>query len=169
MVGFWFDDNIIMNQDTFIEKLKNETYTRIAKDVGKPNKAVITIKDTDKLHIPHGDKNYIRINNINDADMLVHIQQHLVHSNRCIIDILTSSSSNECQKINDNIRKKVHEYSISKIDDDWKNMYPQYIDESDEDYLDRLCHIIMHHECPQKLKMIYCNECICNWLNSSKW
>lgn len=168
MATFWIEGGQVMNQDKFLEELRKDTEIGDSRNMGKPKKVSSKLEDIDKLHIPHGDKNYKRINNVNDSDMLIHIQQYLAPSNRCILDMITSGE-HTCQKTNDNIRRVLHQYALSQIDDDLKDDYPRYFDENEDDYIDRLCHIIMHTKHPQKLRMLYCSECIRNWLNSQEW
>jgi hypothetical protein len=168
MATFWIEGDKIMNQDKFLEELSKDTDITDSRDIGKPKKNGINNVVTEALHIPHGDINRKRINNICDADLLIHLQQYLIPTGRCIIDMITSSH-HECIKTTDDIRRSVRQYASSRITKELYNEYPQYCDESADDYIDRLCHIIMHKHNPWKSEMMYCGECIRKWLNSHEW
>ena len=136
--------------------------------------AHMKIFDIEKMKEPHGDKNFRRLNNINDYDLLVHIQQTLSIKNQCIIEIITGNGV-RCINHNETIDRKVKNFAMQDITDEFRKENPKYTDdegnetETDENYECRLCHLIMQHNHPRKLQMIKCAECIHQWMNSDKW
>lgn len=140
-------------------------------------------KDVDKLKTPNGIDNRHRINNLCTYDLLVHIQQTLSLSNRCIIELITNED-HRCLNTNDTIQHRIHQFAGQFVDDELREKYPRsvvrykvpgtesdfdYRDETDDEWFDRLCHLIMHRDHPAKFQMIKCEECLYEWLNSSKW
>lgn len=126
-----------------------------------------------KLKQPNGDKNYRRLGNVNKYDLLVHIQQSLNIKNLCIIEIITGHPT-KCLNHNETIDRLVKNFASKDITQDLLELYPKLkddkgVEESDDSYHCRLCHIIMHHNHPRKLQMIKCEECIQKWLHSDKW
>ena len=71
-------------------------------------------------------------------------------------------------------RHSARRFQSKEITEELKSRYPKIkdengVEESDESYICRLCHIIMHHNHPRMLQMIKCEECIQAWMNSDKW
>jgi hypothetical protein len=137
--------------------------------------------DVDKLKVPSGRLNSHRLNNINMYELLTHIQQTLSLNNRCIIEMITNED-HRCINTNETIQRRIHLFAEKFINDDFKQANPKqkvrfkvdednfdYRDETDEEWLDRLCHIYMHRYHPSKLQMIKCEECLQCWMNSDKW
>lgn len=124
--------------------------------------------DVDKLKIPGGRINSHRLASINDYDLLCHIQQTLSLTGKCIIEMITNEDK-QCIKHSDIIAKKIRLFAERFITNELKEKYPKHKDESDESYDERLCHLIIHRDHPNKLQMIKCEECIQQWMNSDKW
>ena len=135
------------------------------------------------MKIPPGLYNRHRILNTSTYDLFVHIQESLATNNRCIIDLITNNS-HKCPNTTDTIQRRIHQYAEQFIDDAFIDSNPRnkvqckvdgtdnqftYRWETDEEWHDRLCHLMMHRNHPQKLQMIKCEECLQEWLNSSKW
>ena len=138
-------------------------------------------RDVSKLKVPSGRTNGHRLLNINTYDLLAHIQETLSMSNRCIIELITNED-HRCLNMNKDIQRRIHRFAGQFIDDEFRKQHPRSKvkfkisadkydtrDETDEEWFDRLCHIFMHKEHPQKLQMIKCEECLQKWLNSSEW
>lgn len=142
--------------------------------------------EVSKLKIPNGDKNYKRLTNMCNYDLLTHIQETLSMSNRCILELITNED-HQCINNNDTILNRIHQFAESNMNDEFILTHPRSKvryksdededgkpifstrDETDEEWHDRLCHLYMHAHHPHKLQMIKCEECIQHWLNSSKW
>lgn len=139
--------------------------------------------DVEKLKVPTGKNNRHRINNISDYDLLCHIQSTLSLTGRCIIEMITNED-HLCIKTNDTIQRRIHQFAEKFITEEFKRDHPKtdvrfkvegtedrfdYRPETDEEWIDRLCHLIMHRNHPNKLQMIKCEECLQCWLNSDKW
>lgn len=132
--------------------------------------------DITKLKIPSGRHNRDRLENINMYDLLMHMQEILLLSNKCILELITNES-HPCVGVSDeDVRRRIRQFAEQFITDDLKKTYPQHFkkdghdyDESDEDYICRLCHIIMYYEYPRKYRIIKCEECLQKWMNSSIW
>lgn len=138
--------------------------------------------DVDKMKQPPGPINSRRLLNTNMYDLLVHIQQSLSMNNRCILELITNES-HSCLKMNDTIQRRIRQFALSYIDDDFRKSYPRSTfrykvpgretyatrEETDEEWDDRLCHMYMHINHPYKLQMIQCEECLQHWMNSDKW
>lgn len=137
--------------------------------------------DVDKLKKPAGKTNGHRINNINDCDLLTHIQQTLSLTGRCILEMITNED-HSCIKMNDTIGRKIRLFAEDKITESFREAHPRgkirykisenefdYRDETDEEWNDRLYHMYMHQNHPSKLQMIKCEECLQQWMNSDKW
>ena len=140
-------------------------------------------KDVGKLKVPSGRCNGFRLDNINMYDLLAHIQETLSITNRCIIELITNED-HRCVNENDTIRRRIHVFADEHMSESFKQDNPKikirfkvpdtedefdYRLETDEEYHDRLCHIFMHRNHPQKLQMIKCEECLQQWMNSDKW
>lgn len=151
-------------------------------DYGYPqNRRVYTptkvFSDITKLKIPSGKYNRHRLGNINMYDLLMHMQETLSLSNKCIIELITNEE-HKCVGVgtNENVSRRIRQFAEQFITDELKKTYPQHFkkngynyDESDDDYICRLCHIIMQHEHPRKYQIIKCEECLQAWMNSSIW
>lgn len=137
--------------------------------------------DIEKLKVPGGRTNGHRINNINDYDLLTHIQETLSLTGRCIIEMITNED-HVCLKMNDTILRRIHQFADKNMDESFILSNPKIkmhvkIDEdkyeerweTDDEWHDRLCHMYMHQYHPAKLQMIKCEECMQKWLNSDKW
>lgn len=133
-------------------------------------------KDIRKLKVPGGRTNGHKLNNINMYDLIMHIQETLSLSNKCIIELITNERHSCVGVGNEDVRRRIRQFAEQFITDDLKNTYPQFFkknghdyDESDDDYICRLCHIIMQYEYPHKYQIIKCEECLQKWMNSSIW
>lgn len=176
MAKFYMEDGSIKSGDTiYNEWLLKQIHTscdaRAYDEERSP--AHMELLEIEKLKEPHGDKNYRRLGNVCKYDLLVHIQQSLNAKNLCIIDIITGHSM-KCPNHNESIDRNVKAYASKEISDDLKKLYPKIVDdngieEDDESYYCRLCHLVMHHNHPKMLQMIKCQECIRIWMNSDKW
>ena len=133
-----------------------------------PTQFMNGLNDVKKLKIPSGNKNYQRLSNISMGDLLSHIQQKLSIQNKCILELITNEP-HPCIKNNNEIHKAVMFYAKQFINKEICDEYPRCINESDDDYTDRLCHMIMLKHHPYKLQMIHCEYCIQKWMNDSKW
>lgn len=139
--------------------------------------------EIEKMKVPNGIHNRDRLLNTNTYDLLVHIQQSLSLNNRCILNLITNAE-HKCLNTNETIQRRIHQYAEQFIDESFRILNPRsriqfkiegtddqydYRPETDEEWFDRLCHLIMHKDHPAKLQMIKCEECIQEWLNTSKW
>lgn len=139
--------------------------------------------DIDKLKIPTGKRNRDRINNINDYDLFAHIQQTLSLTGRCILEMITNED-HRCINMNETIQRRIRQFASQYIDDAFRMEHPRskvrvktgegpfdfkLVDETDEAWFDRLCHMYMHKNHPAKLQMIKCEECLQHWMNDDKW
>lgn len=156
-----------------LKKVFRETTRQMQSPIEEKDPAHLQIFEAEKLKEPHGAHNYQRIGNVSMGDLLVHIQQPLTAKNMCIIDMITGHPM-KCIHHNETIDRVVKNIVSKDITPELKKMYPKVkfengTEESEDDYICRLCHIIMHHNQPRKLQMIKCTECIHQWLISSKW
>ena len=133
--------------------------------------------DIRKLKIPSGKYNRHRLGNINMYDLLIHMQETLSLSNKCILELITNEE-HKCVGVGTNadVSRRIRQFAEQFITDELKEKYPQHFkkdghsyDESDDDYICRLCHIIMQHDHPRKYQIIKCEECLQKWMNSSIW
>lgn len=137
--------------------------------------------DVEKLKHIVGTTNGHRINNINDYDLLTHIQQTLSLNGRCILEMITNED-HKCINNNETITRRIRQFAEKYMPDDFKETHPRaqvsyrisetefgYRDETDKEWHDRLCHIYIHQFHPSKLQMIKCEECIQKWMNSDIW
>jgi hypothetical protein len=137
--------------------------------------------DVEKLKHIVGTTNGHRINNINDYDLLIHIQQTLSLNGRCILEMITNED-HKCINNNETITRRIRQFAEKYMPDDFKETHPKtqvsyrisesefgYRDETDKEWHDRLCHIYIHQFHPSKLQMIKCEECIQKWMNSDIW
>lgn len=161
--------------DKFMEQLKRDT--SIVQDTYFPH-VVNSHADISKLKIPNGRINSERLKSINMYDLLVHLQQSLSLNNKCIIEMITNED-HRCINMNESIQKRIQLFAKSFINDAFKSANPkQQIriklnddeftcrEETDEEWISRLCHIYMHKYHSSKLQMIKCEECLQYWLNS---
>lgn len=140
-------------------------------------------RSVEKLKVPPGRFNRHRVLNISMYDLFVHIQESLSLNNRCIINFITNNE-HRCPNTTDTIQRRIHQYAEQFIDNAFIELHPRtkiqyriegeentfdYRWETDEEWNDRLCHLMMHQHHPRKLQMIKCEECLQEWLNSSKW
>lgn len=134
-------------------------------------------KDIRKLKVPMGRTNGHKLNNMNMYDLIMHMQETLSLSNKCVIELITNES-HPCVSTgsNEDVRRRIRQFAEQFITDELKKTYPQHFkkdghtyDESDDDYICRLCHIIMQHDHPRKYQIIKCEECLQKWMNSSIW
>lgn len=145
----------------------------------KNHRAYIPTKvfsDITKLKIPSGRHNRDRLGNINMYDLLIHMQETLLLSNKCILELITNERHSCIGVDNENVRRRIRQFAEQFITDELKKRYPQHFkkdghsyDESDDDYICRLCHIIMQYDHPRKYQIIKCEECLQKWMNSSIW
>lgn len=169
--------------DRFMMELnkKNPTYTEAWMSAHPYQRKRHT--DVDKLKVPNGRRNRDRINNINDYDLFAHIQQTLSLTGRCIIEMITNED-HRCINMNETIQRRIRQFASKYIDDDFRTEHPRskkriktgdgpldfdLVDETDEEWFDRLCHMYMHKNHPTKLQMIKCEECLQQWMNDDKW
>lgn len=139
--------------------------------------------DVDKLKIPCGKDNRHRLNNMNLYDMLIHIQQTLSLTGRCIIEMITNED-HKCPNMNDDILRRINCFATNHITDHFREKYPrininikkegtenEFISrpETDEEWNERICHMYIHQEHPSKIQMFKCEECLQKWLNDDKW
>lgn len=139
--------------------------------------------DVDKIKMPSGKRNSDRINNINDYDLLMHIQQTLSLTGRCILEMITNED-HRCINMNETIQRRIRLFASQYIDDAFRMEHPRLkirvktgdgpfdfklVDETDDAWFDRLCHMYMHKNHPAKLQMIKCEECLQHWMNDDKW
>jgi hypothetical protein len=165
MAKFWMEDDSIMSDSKIMEAISKDIDIT---NTGEPRHVNYLLNDIEKLHTPAGDRNSNRVLNISPYDLLTHIQQTMSQRNVCIIELLTSKHM-RCIPMNDTILRNIRRYAESSITDDFKKEYPRLDGENEECYINRLCHIMMHTQHPQKLHRIQCNECIQQWLNSREW
>lgn len=162
MAKFIMEDGSIMSGDRYMDKLK---YKSSVPDI---HHVTYYQEDIEKLKKPVGANNRERISNICTYDLLVHIQQKMILANRCVLDIITNGCHN-CVKHNDMITERIRHFANNHITPDIMKSYPKHDDEDNDEYNERLCHIIMQRYHPRKLQMIQCEECIQQWMNSDKW
>ena len=186
MAKIEMDDGSVISSGHLLDKLERETgkisFLQMAESAleSKPN---FVHPEITKMKVPNGIDNRHRIVNTNTYDLLVHIQQSLSLNNRCIINLITNEE-HKCLNTNDTIQRRIHQFAESYIDEQFALLNPRSKvkykvegtdncyderDETDEEWLDRLCHLMMIHNHPRKLQMIKCEECIYNWLKSSIW
>lgn len=176
MAKFYMEDGSTKNGDAIYDEwlfkqLKESCVKSYEEEERWP--AHMELLEISKLKEPHGDKNYRRLGNVSKYDMLIHIQQTLNVKNLCIIDIITGHNM-KCPNHSKTIDMRVEAFASKEITEELKSRYPKMkddngVEESDESYMCRLCHIIMHHNHPRMLQMIKCEECIQAWMNSDKW
>ena len=137
--------------------------------------------DVEKLKVPPGTNNRHRLNNINDYDLLSHIQKTLSLTNRCILEMITNED-HKCINTNQTMQNRIRQFAEERITEEFKTLHPKstvsvkidedlydHRDETDEEWIDRLCHMYMHQYHPNMLQQIKCEECIQKWLNSNEW
>lgn len=178
MAKFVMEDGSTISGDHLMDMMEKNNQP----DISYHN-TFLTYHEIEKLKIPNGISNRHRMSNLNTYDLLTHIQQSLLLNNRCILKLITNEE-HRCLKMNDDIQRRINQFANKFIDDDFRKRYPRnklrikdenheesYTTrmESDEEWNDRLCHLIMHLNHPTKLQMIKCEECIQSWLNSSEW
>ena len=139
--------------------------------------------DVDKMHVPVGDRNFKRLSNCNMYDLLVHMQQTLSLTGRCVLEILTNED-HKCINMNPVIQHRINLFARKRIDESFREIHPkctvrfkndpsdnEYSTrlETDDEWNDRLCHMYMHQYHSSKLQMIKCEECLQRWMNDDKW
>lgn len=177
MAKFFMEDGSTISGDHLMDILNSQNNS-----LNKPS-SHNTYHEIEKMKIPNGKLNRHRILNTNTYDLLTHIQQSLSLNNRCILELITNET-HRCPIMNDTIKRRIQQFANNYIDDEFRKNYPRqrkfikdekreghYIvrPETDEEWFERLCHIMMHQNHPFKLQMIKCEECIQSWLNSSTW
>ena len=102
MAKFYMEDESIISTDEIL-------YNSHRKEEDKPTPvdleeflkhmdAIVPIP-MEKMKLPHGVKNYIRLSNTNPCDLLTHIQKGLNMKNLCILQLITGEL-HECIKFN---------------------------------------------------------------------
>lgn len=175
MAKFEMEDGTVISSGHYMDKLDSNNSSHTYKSIFSSK------LDIEKLKIPSGKDNRHRLGNLCTYDLLIHIQETLSLNNRCIIYLITNEE-HKCPVTNDIIRRKIHQFAEKFITNELRETYPRqkirykikddefdYRFETDEEWMDRLCHLIMHKDHPYKLHMIQCEECLQTWLNSSKW
>lgn len=183
MAKFVTDDGLDgISGDRFMDAINrknNQTYTEswfASHSIGKHHMV-------DKMRIPPGRRNRNRLLNVNIYDLLIHIQQTISLTGRCILEMITNED-HKCINMNPTIQHRINLFAMERIDDDFRKAYPKYtlrakVDgtedgcisrlETDDEWNDRLCHMYMQEYYPSKLQMIKCEECLQHWMNDDKW
>ena len=102
MAKFYMEDETVASTDEILDKhhvsvstslsdfiqktteIDDETYTMLINHLNK-----ITEIPNQTFRIPHGNKNYVRLGNINLGDLLHHIQKGLNTKNLCCLQLIT--------------------------------------------------------------------------------
>ena len=185
MAKFELDDGSTISSSHYMDTLEKEMertsemmHLQAVIDTDHQLKTVV-----EKMKIPPGRFNRHRMLNISTYDLLVHLQESLSLNNRCIINLITNEE-HKCPNTTDTIQRRIHQYAEQFIDDSFIELHPRtkvqyrvegkenefdYRWETDEEWHDRLCHLMMHRHHPHKLQMIKCEECLQAWLNSPIW
>ena len=163
-----------------INRKNNQTYTE-ARIAAQHVKKYPT--DVDKMKMPPGRRNCDRLLNSNIYDLLVHIQQTLSISGKCVIRMITNED-HKCLDKNKTIQHRINLFAMNHIDDNFRKTHPKcnvlvkkdesedkliFRLETNDEWNDRLCRIYMHKYNPSKLQMIKCEECLQHWMNDDKW
>ena len=100
-----------------------------------------------------------------------------------ILEMITNED-HRCINMNETIQQRIRLFASQYIDDAFRMKYPRLkirvktgdgpfdfklVDETDDAWFDRLCHMYMHKNHPAKLQMIKCEECLQHWMNDDKW
>lgn len=174
MAKFYMEDGTSKSGDAIMnEYMKKQVHDSIVEKGVAPCHFEST--EIQKLKVPGDDKNFKRLGNISMGDLLKHIQEPLSLKNMCIIELITNNFC-KCMNNSPEIDIRVKKFAEQFITFELKKEFPQHFkkdgcefDETDDSYISRLCHIIMHRNYPHKYQMIKCEECIAKWMNSSKW
>lgn len=101
MAKFYMEDESIVSTDEIIERYshKEKKPDLIELEEFLKHMDDIVPVPMEKMKLPHGEKNYIRLSNINPCDLLTHIQKGLNMKNLCILQLITGEL-HECLKFN---------------------------------------------------------------------